>query len=536
MPDNGWEPLNTPPRRAGAGRFVVTPFTRLARTHAGAVAGDTLIALALANSLFFDIDPNAARGRVALYLALTMAPFAVVAPLIGPALDRARGGRRFMVIGANALRALICVLMIGDLDNMWLFPEAFAVLVLAKSYHVAKSAIVPTVVRSDAELVEANSRLSFLSGVVGFAAAVPGGLAFLVAGSQGVLVLAVVVFTVAAVMGVRIPATKVAADDTSETERVELRGGGIILAASAMGLLRGVVGFLTFLVAFALRSSDAPTYQFGVVIAASGIGALIGALVAPVLRRNDMAEERILQSVLGLTALAGLFAAWGGGIVAAAALALTIGAAASSGKLAFDAVVQRDAPDANRGRSFARFETRFQLTWVVGAFLPVVVTIPLEIGFLVIAGCAAFALFSYLAGLRALERGEMPVRRSPTEVIATRIRRRRQGFAVEPDGPAVAGGDPSSAASGSPGADAGDAGTGTSGPPHRSRRSRRSGAHRVEPVALAQTPMPTDPAPDEPAAALPPPPPPPPPGDAAGGRATGDGDDGRVVIDPTKLQ
>ncbi len=64
--------------------------------------------------------------------------------------------------------------MIGDLDSTLLFPEAFAILVLAKSYHVAKSAIVPTVVRSDDELVEANSRLSFLSGVMGFAAAVPG--------------------------------------------------------------------------------------------------------------------------------------------------------------------------------------------------------------------------------------------------------------------------------------------------------------------------------------------------------------------------
>ena len=172
--DNGWQPLSKPPRREGAGAFVVTPFTRLARTHAAAVAGDTLIALALANSLFFDIDPNAARSKVALYLALTMAPFAVVAPLIGPALDRMRGGRRFMVIGANALRAVLCVLMIGDLDSLLLFPEAFAVLVLAKSYHVAKSAIVPTVVRSDDELVEANSRLSFLSGVIAFAAAVPG--------------------------------------------------------------------------------------------------------------------------------------------------------------------------------------------------------------------------------------------------------------------------------------------------------------------------------------------------------------------------
>jgi Major Facilitator Superfamily len=429
--DNGWQPLSKPPRREGASAFVISPFTRLARTHAAAVAGDTLIALALANSLFFDIDPNAARSKVALYLALTMAPFAVVAPLIGPALDRMRGGRRLMVIGANALRALICVLMIRDLESLALFPEAFVVLVLAKSYHVAKSAIVPTVVRSDDELIDANSRLSFLSGVVTFAAALPGGLAFLIAGSQGVLVLAVVVFAVAAVFGIKVPATQVAVDRTSETEREELRGGGIVLAASAMGVLRGIVGFLTFLIAFSLRSSDAPTYQFGLVLAASGIGALLGSLVAPALRRAGMAEERILQLVLAATAVAGLLAAWAGGIAAAAALALCVGLAASSGKLAFDSVVQRDAPDANRGRSFARFETRFQLTWVVGAFLPVVITIPMAVGFVVIAAAAAFAVISYLAGLRGLARGEVPDRRWPTEVITSRLRRRRLGFAVD---------------------------------------------------------------------------------------------------------
>jgi MFS family permease len=442
--DNGWQPLSRPerPRRdsVGAAAFVVTPFTRLARAHAATVAGDTLIALALANSLFFDIDPSAARSKVALYLALTMAPFAVVAPLIGPALDRARGGRRLMVIGANALRALICLLMIRDLDSLVLFPEAFAVLVLAKSYHVAKSAIVPTVVRSDAELIEANSRLSFLSGVVTFAAAIPGGLAFAIGsafdgGSQAVLIVATVVFAIGALLGIRIPATKVVVDDTSETERAELRGGGILLAASAMGLLRGIVGFLTFLVAFALRTSDAPTWQFGLVLAASGVGSLLGALAAPALQRGGATEERILMIVLGITAAGGLLAAWAGGIVAAAALAVCVGIAASSGKLAFDSVLQRDAPDANRGRSFARFETRFQLTWVAGAFLPVVITIPLQVGFLVIAACAAFALFSYVAGQRALARGEVPARRNTTEIITSRLRRRRQGFAVDPDTP-----------------------------------------------------------------------------------------------------
>ena len=93
-----------------------------------------------------------------LYLALTMAPFARWRRSIGLALDRARGGRWFMVIGANALRAVICVLMIRDIDGAAAVPRGLRRAGAgAKSYHVAKSAIVPTVVSSDAELVEANS-------------------------------------------------------------------------------------------------------------------------------------------------------------------------------------------------------------------------------------------------------------------------------------------------------------------------------------------------------------------------------------------
>jgi hypothetical protein len=125
-------------------------------------------------------------------------------------------------------------------------------------------------------------------------------------------------------------------------------------------------------------------------------------------------------------------AAWAGGLHAAAGLALCVGMAASTGKLAFDSLVQRDAPDANRGRSFAKFETRFQLTWVVGAFVPVVIPIPRAVGFLVVALAATFALVSYIAGQRALSRGEVPARRNPTEAITNVwARRRRQGFRVD---------------------------------------------------------------------------------------------------------
>src|SRR4051812_26338520 len=110
---DGWRPF-----RPGDGGGVAPPFARFARAHALFGAGDALVALALAGSLFFSISPDAARGRVALYLVLTMAPFAVVAPLIGPVLDGREGGRRTVVIASAAIRAVLCVLMIDSLHSL----------------------------------------------------------------------------------------------------------------------------------------------------------------------------------------------------------------------------------------------------------------------------------------------------------------------------------------------------------------------------------------------------------------------------------
>lgn len=397
--ERGWRPLQ-PPRRAGGEAFVISPFTRLARTHAVVVAGDALVAMALAGSLFFSIDPGAARWRVGLYLALTVAPFAVVAPLIGPAIDRAHGGRRWMVIGSSALRALVSVAMVRDLHNLLFFPEAFVMLVLSKTYQVTRSALVPMTVADDAGLVEANAKLSLLSGIVGFVAAAPGIAALRFGDARWTLGLAGTCFVVATVVAWSLPRDQVAPEPTSGAERAELRGAGIMLAASAMGLLRGIVGFLTFLLAFDLRSGGAPKWHFGAVLAVSVAGSLAGALVAPALRRSA-AEERILVAVLAGVVAGSLLALYRGGLFGAVVIAGVVGVGASAGKLAFDSLVQRDAPDANRGRSFARFETRFQLTWVAGAVLPVAIHIPARAGAAIVAGVAGFALFSYVAGTRA---------------------------------------------------------------------------------------------------------------------------------------
>lgn len=403
------EPL--PPNRPIEARPApIQSFTRLARTQVLLMAGEALMALALAGSLFFSIEPDAARQRIALYLALTMAPFTLVSPLIGPLIDRARGGRRTMVVLTAGVRSLLCLAMIPVLDDWQLFPLAFGALVASKGYYVARSALVPTLVKNRRLLITANSRLAVLAGLGAAVAIVPGGIALRFGGSESVMALAALTFTWGAAVAWRIPTTPVASEPADADERSELRSAGIISAASAMGLLRGIVGFFAFLMAFHLRSIDAATAWFGVLLALSSLGNMTGALAVPHIRQRR-SEETILVGALILVGTMAVAVVVLNGLWAACLLAAAVGVSAGGGKMAFDAIVQRDAPDANQGRSFARFETRFQLVWVVGAFIPTVLpfdVLSVRLGYIVIALVSGFAAFTYVAALRAIARGEQP--------------------------------------------------------------------------------------------------------------------------------
>jgi predicted branched-subunit amino acid permease len=141
-----------------------------------------------------------------------------------------------------------------------------------------------------------------------------------------------------------------------------------------------------------------------VVLLSSLSGTFIGNLIAPRVRRL-VPEERMLMGALLAVAFVGLVAARFGTRASTAVLAGTIGIAAAAAKVAFDSIVQRDAPEAARGQTFARFETRFQLMWVLGAAVPVFITpLPrhLDVGMGVLAFVAAFAAFSYAVGRRAV--------------------------------------------------------------------------------------------------------------------------------------
>ncbi len=405
--------------------------------------------MALAGSIFFSIDPTDARWRVALYLVCTVAPFAVVTPLIGPMLDRVRGGRRAMIIGALAGRSILAVLMFSHVDTLWLFPEAFGVLIFQKAYGIAKSAVVPRLVDGHDELVEANSKLALISGLSGGVGVAIGGIFSLIGGPAWSAAVAAVIFAIAVVNSFRLPKVVVAEDPIAPEEKAELRSRGITLAATAMAALRAAVGFVTFLLAFELRGGidgiaidgfgaasgaatalgndldvvkitgvpGAPAWHFGLVAASAAIAALGGARFAPRLRQQ-YPEENILLGVITIALSAALVAAWAGDLFGAVLMAAAIGIAAATGKLVFDAIVQRDAPAANWGRSFARFEARFQLSWAIGAFIPAVAPLSgrASIGYLIVAAIVGGAGIWYFAGSRGVA---LPTRKADDRIELT---------------------------------------------------------------------------------------------------------------------
>ena len=383
--------------------------------------------VALAVSLFVDVSPTSARPKVLLFLLISFVPFLVVAPLIGPMVDQMAGGRRMVLQIVTLARAFVMLLMAFHINDGFLYPIAFAALVLDKTQGISRSALVPSLVHNESDLVEANSKLGLIGGVFGFAAAAPAGLIQKFISVQVSLTIGAILFVAAFVAATRLPREIIASKRASAEEKAELRSTGIILAASAMAFLRAAVGFCFFLLAFWLRKQQAGLALFGLAIGLSSVAVMVANAIAPTVRKS-FKEETILIGALGMTAAGGVMAALFGGVVSGLLLAVVVNFAAALGKLSFDSIVQRDAPDANQGRAFAQFETRFQLAWVLGGLPPVLFTPPGEVGFAIVGGIAAFAGVSYLIGERRVRAGQglpTPLNRRARRHLADEVRRRK---------------------------------------------------------------------------------------------------------------
>lgn len=426
---------------------------KLIELHAVNSAGDMLITVALASTIFFSVPIGEARGRVALYLLVTMAPFALLAPVIGPLLDRVPHGRRAAMAASMLVRALLALTMSGAVASggLELYPAALAVLVCSKAYGVVRSAVVPRLLPQTFSLVKANSRVT-LAGLVATGAAAPLGAGLHQFGPALPLYGAFAVFILGTFLSFCLPGKvdsakgerkallaplrdpdaqdrnaedRNAQDPNTQdpntqdqngscggTARGEKRPGLRTVGASvrsalvANSALRGLSGFLTFFLAFLLRDQPltgvSGAVSLGLVAVAAGGGNALGTAIGAWLR--DRGPEVIIAGVLACALATVVTAALIYGTVTVAVVAMTAGISQALGKLSLDALIQRDMPEEVRTSAFARSETLMQMSWVVGGglgiSLPLIGPLGMGVGAVVISAGAVFSVRSLLRAAR----------------------------------------------------------------------------------------------------------------------------------------
>lgn len=394
---------------AGAGRYTArqarraadaegageSGLARLIELHAINAAGDAAVAISLAGTLFFQVPTGEARGQVALFLGLTMLPFAIVAPLIGPLLDRFSHGRRWAIGTTMALRAFFAWVLAGAVitDSRWIFALALGCLVASKAYAVTKAAAVPRLRPDSLTLVKANARLS-LAGVIGAAVSAPIAILASLGGAEWSLRYGFALFILATIWAVRLPERvdsslgegqmlMLPGPDTPAVGRGPLR---MRIPASVAFTLRAncgprfLSGFLVMFLAFLLREQPIgdwrPELLVGLVIGAAGFGSTLGVALASLLRRVNPAIT-VVVTLVADTVVA-LIAALFYGLLPLLLLGLTAGLSQSLAKLSLDSTIQRDVRERVQTSAFARSDAVLQLAWVVGGFVGI--AMPLQPG------------------------------------------------------------------------------------------------------------------------------------------------------------
>jgi hypothetical protein len=337
-------------------------------THSLQAAGDALVAVSLASTAFFQVSAEAARGKIALYLLLTLLPFSLLVPVAGPLLDRFPHGRRNVLAATTGGRGLVAWTLAGSVASLALYPQALAILVLARAYGVARAAAVVRVRPPALGLVASNARLNVAATASGGLAAAVGFAVSTTVGTSWVLRLAAVVFLAAAVASLRLPSH---VDDAPRTEpaataRFAMGTAPAVIrrALVATVSLRIISGLLTLGLAILLKAHKTPTALVGLILGAAVAGGLLGTALASRLtaeRTARLTAVAVLAPIVGCV----LAAVGGSSLLKALAVGMT-GFGASLGKYALDAALQTHVLPSQTGSAFARSETALQLGWAVG--------------------------------------------------------------------------------------------------------------------------------------------------------------------------
>ncbi len=388
---------------------------------------DAMIVVALAGTVFFGASTHAQRGNVLLYLLITMAPFAVVAPVIGPALDRLQHGRRWTMAGTAIGRAVLALIMASHPSDLFvLYPCALGSLVLSKAYGVVRAAAAPRLVPPGLSLTEANARLSIFG--LGSTLVAGGfiGVVIKVSGSYSLgLVLTAVAFGACAFFAFQLPPQVDSSVDAPRHPQEPPRPAGqrrvpplmrlqgwarrgfaehLVIALQGESVLRFLSGLLTIFLAFYIETTAhglQAALELGAIIAAAGAGTFTGTAIGTKLKLHR--PDIVIIASVAVAGASCLLVALLFNVTVAVVGMYVFAVANALSKIALDALIQHDVVETLRSSAFARSETFLQLAWVVGAGIGVLLpsTHGGSIGFwvagVVVSAVAAVVILRYRA-------------------------------------------------------------------------------------------------------------------------------------------
>ncbi|OBK23282.1 MFS transporter [Mycobacterium asiaticum] len=401
-------------------------------------AVDSAMAVALANTLFFAAASGESKSKVALYLLITIAPFAIIAPLIGPALDKLQHGRRVALALSFALRTALALILVMNYDGAsgsfppWvLYPCALAMMVFSKSFSVLRSAVTPRVMPPSIDLVRVNSRLTVFGLLGGTIAggAIAAGVEFACTHLfklPGALFVVVGITIVGALLSMRIPSwVEVTAGEVPATlsyhrhsdalhlswqEEPKQVGGklrqplgrNIITSLWGNCTIKVMVGFLFLYPAFVAKAHDADGWvqlaMLGIIGAAAAIGNFAGNFASARLKLGRPAVL-VVRCTVVVTAFA-LAAAVAGNLVLTAVATLITSGSSAIAKASLDASLQHDLPEESRASGFGRSESTLQLAWVLGGAVGVLVYTELWVGFTAVSALLILGLAQTIVSFR----------------------------------------------------------------------------------------------------------------------------------------
>jgi MFS family permease len=341
------------------------------------LGGDWFLVVALFG---LALDLTGSALSVAVLIAAQEIPFFLMSPIGGVLSDRLN--RKWLMVSCDAARALLCIgfLLVRDQATFWVaYILLGSISSFSAAFDPASSAAFPNLVEPR-ELGPANALFGSLWGTMLAVGAALGGIVAAVLGRDAAFLVDAATFAISGLLiaGIRRPFSEERAEEpeanvvraTVETARYARRDHRVLALLAVKAGFGIAAGVLVLISVFATEEFEAGEIGIGILMAARGVGALIGPFLGRWLAGPD--DRRLFAAIglaLGVFGLGYTTLGFMPSLLLAAPAVATAHLGGGAQWTLSSYGLQRIVPDRIRGRIFAFDSALITLTLTASALV-----------------------------------------------------------------------------------------------------------------------------------------------------------------------